>query len=329
VGTESPRTATRATDDFVTLLGVVVVAHSRADLAAGCIRTLPASLPRDRAIVVINDPAATDRTEVESLRDRATVVSPVERQGFGANLNLGMSMLPADVEYVLLVNDDVEFLDDAVQTLLETLRDDARAGVVGPTLRQVNGKSPPLQPQFPTALRAALNMTVLPLGPAWTPLSRRAGLIAPDDPAELARNGWVIGAAMAVRARAFRDVGGFDEDFFLYYEETDFCYRLREAGWRILWRPDAAVLHLHGGSTGSASLENLFFRSERLYFRKRLGRVRSGLLQAGLMSLFALSCLYNAACAVVHPKSIRRRSALLRERWGIRIFLRGRHRPPT
>jgi N-acetylglucosaminyl-diphospho-decaprenol L-rhamnosyltransferase len=317
------RPATTPATELLTQVGIVVVAHARADLAARCIQTLPSPVPCDRVVVVINDPAEVDPGEVEAVRERAVVVSPARRQGFGANLNLGVSRLPEEVEHLLLVNDDVEFLDGSVLKLLETLRDDARVGVVGPSLRQVHGKQPPLQPQFPTALRAALNMTVLPLGPAWAPLSRRAGVIAPDDPGELARKGWVIGAAMAVRMRAFREVGGFDEDFFLYYEETDFCYRVREAGWRIEWRSDAPVLHVHGSSTGDADLEDLFFQSERLYFRKRLGLLRAALLQAGLIALFTLSCAYNAACSVVRPGTRGRRLSLLRERWRLRLFWRG------
>jgi GT2 family glycosyltransferase len=307
-------------------LGAVIVAHKRADLARACVRTLPA-LARERIVVVINIPDHANPHDVAELSRAATVVSPARPQGYGANLNLGVSALPAEVSYILLVNDDVEFLEGSVPKLLETLRDDLRTGVVGPALRQSHGKQLPLQPQFPTALRAALNMAVLPLGPAWAPLSRRAGLIAPEEPAALASNGWVVGAAMAVRARAFREVGGFDEDFFLYYEETDFCYRVREAGWRITWRPDAPVLHLHGASTGSADLEDMFFQSERLYFRKRLGPLRAPLLQVGLVALFTLSCLYNAACCAVRPGSRQRRLSLLRERWRTRIFFRGRMRP--
>jgi len=318
---EPQRAAIPPADDPLFRVGVVVVAHARADLAAGCVRSLP-HIPRERVVVVVNDRTAVEPSELHALRESATVVFPEKPQGFAANLNLGVSRLPGGLDYVLLANDDVEFLDESVQKLVETLRADARAGVVGPAVRQVNGKQPPLQPQFPTVLRAALGMAVLPLGPAWDPLSRRAGLIAPDDPVERGRNGWVIGAAMAVRMRAFEDVAGFDEDFFLYYEETDFCYRLRQAGWRILWRPDAPVLHLQGASTAGSGAEDAFFRSERLYFRKRLGPFRSALLELALIVIFALSCVYNAGYALVRPTSGRQRLALLRERWRTRIFLR-------
>jgi GT2 family glycosyltransferase len=301
-------------------LGVVLVAHRRADLALKSIATLPA-LPRARCVAVINAPDLADAGELRSLSEVATVVSPERPQGYGANLNLGVRVLPREVKSLLLANDDVEYRPGTVAKLLETLREDPGVGIVGPAIRQLHGRQPPLQPQFPTRLAIALNMSVLPLGPAWDVLSRRAGLIPPDDPAERERNGWVIGAAMLVRTDAFHQVGGFDEDFFLYYEEIDFCYRLRETGWRIAWRADAPAEHLHAASTGGSHLPQVFFQSERLYYRKRLGRLRLALFEAGLVGIYAASWIYNVVLAVVRPATARRRLAMLRGRWATRMFL--------
>jgi GT2 family glycosyltransferase len=311
--------------DLEAQLGVVLVAHKRADLALECIQTLPV-LPRERIVVVINAPDLTNPRAVERLREHATVAFPDQRQGYGANLNLGVRLLPSSARYLLLANDDVRFAEGSVFKLLETLQDDSQVGIVGPAIRQLHGRQPPLQPQYPTRLAIALNMTVLPLGPAWDPLSRRAGLIPPEDPDERARNGWVIGAAMLARADAFAEVGGFDEDFFLYYEEIDFCYRLREAGWRVAWRADAPAEHEHAASTGGSHLSQIFFESERLYYRKRLGLVRLAFFEAGLVGIYVASWMYNLVLAAIRPSSAAHRFAMLRSRWSTRMFLRGRRR---
>jgi GT2 family glycosyltransferase len=301
-------------------LGVVIVAHARVDAAIRCIATLP-PLPPERIVVVVNAPARVPAEELDRVRGLATVVSPQHEQGYGANLNLGVRAL-APVRYLLLGNDDVEYAEGTVEKLVETLAADERVGIVGPAIRQQHGRQPPLQPQFPTRLAIALNMAVLPLGRAWQPLLRRAGTIAPENLEERGRNGWVVGAAMAVRAEAFAEVGGFDEDFFLYYEEVDFCWRVRAAGWRIAWRADAPADHVHAVSTGGTHLLDEFFAGERLYFRKRLGPARLALLDLGLIGITAASWAYNLGAAAVRPRSASARMDTLRERWRLRMFLR-------
>jgi N-acetylglucosaminyl-diphospho-decaprenol L-rhamnosyltransferase len=321
----SPGASPPSAAELVAELGVVLVAHARVDLALACIDTLP-RLPPERLVAVVNLPAAADPDGLAELGRRATVVSPDHAQGYGANLNLGVRALRLGVPYLLLANDDVEFGEGTVDKLLEPLDHDSRVGIVGPAITQVNGRQPPLQPQFPTRLAVALNTAVLPLGPAWQHLSRRAGLIAPADEDERARNGWVIGAAMLVRAEAFAAVGGFDEEFHLYYEEIDFCYRVRAAGWRIAWRADAPAVHVHASSTGGSHLARSLFASERLYFRKRHGAAALAVFEAALIGLYAVSWLYNVVVAVLRPTTARRRLDLLKARWGTRLFLRPRNR---
>ena len=300
-------------------VGAVVVAHARADLALRCIASLTPELEAPSIVAVVNAPALADQRDLERLRERSIVVSPASPQGFGANLNLGVAHLAACATMLLLLNDDVELVDGSMLRLVDTLDSDPGVAVVGPLVQQPTGKQPPLRPQFPTVVGACLRTTALPLGPLWDVLSRHSEMATARDPEP---NGWVLGAAMLVRAKAFHDVGGFDPDFFLYYEETDFCYRVRAGGWRMAWRDDAPVLHLHAGSTVGSDTAPLFFGSERLYYRKRLGRLRFALLELGLAAIFVADCIYNAAMAGLRPRTARRRLEQLRGIWSRRIFLR-------
>lgn len=301
--------------------GAVVVAHDRADLAQRCVATLRPDIPPDRIVVVVNVPELTDGAQLRALRSTAVVVSPARPQGYGANLNLGSRALPQGVDYWLLTNDDVEFPDGSLQSLLETLAADAEIGVVGPGFHDRNARATEAPVSDPSIRAFALySARLLPLGPLWRAFAQ------PVRPAEedLVTNGpeWLSGAAMLVRAAAFRHVEGFDEEFFLYYEETDFCARLRAAGWRLAHRPDVVVTHLGGESTRDR-YERAFLQSRRLYYRKRVGRGRLMVLEVLLLASFVVGAIYHTVAAVARPRSARRRVELLKTLWHRRLFLLG------
>jgi GT2 family glycosyltransferase len=146
--------------------------------------------------------------------------------------------------------------------------------------------------------------------------------VYPNAAEKIVSDGFIIGAAMLARARAYEGIGGFDEDFFLYFEEADFCFRLRAAGWKIGWVSDASVLHLGGSSTPDARYRLIGLQSRRLYLLKRLGRARLVALKWAQAIVFGLACAYNALAAIARPATARRRAAQLRERYEEqRIFL--------
>jgi N-acetylglucosaminyl-diphospho-decaprenol L-rhamnosyltransferase len=124
-----------------------------------------------------------------------------------------------------------------------------RAGLVGPRLRNPDGSLQRSVRGFPTPWRLATEYFFLrKLAPRSRALNAfYAGGFAHDEPREV---DWLMGACMLVRREAVDGVGPFDEEFFLFAEETDWCFRLREAGWRIWFCPEAEVVHVGGASHG-------------------------------------------------------------------------------
>jgi N-acetylglucosaminyl-diphospho-decaprenol L-rhamnosyltransferase len=280
-----------------------------------CLATLP-ELRADKIVVVLNAPDVVEPDALEQLRREVEVVSPPRRQGYGANLNLGVRHLPRDVEYMLLANDDLEFGAESLMKLVTKLDDHPLTAAVGPSLFDPEGRPQPGLVTVPSAMPIAVEFArLLPLGSVWPSLEHRARASA-----SAAR--WISGAAMLVRADAFRSVDGFDEAFFLYFEETDLCVRLHDAGWVVDWCEDAPVVHLGGGSTREDNWL-LFLQSRRLYLAKRIGRARLLALQVALAAVFAAGAVYNVAASVVRPATARRRRELLREVWRWRPFLLG------
>ena len=284
------------------------------------------SVRPENVVVVINAPAQVkDPNDVAALARQVTVVSPSEPQGYGANLNLGIRSLPPQLDFVLLSNDDVEFSHQWLPQVYGHFLASPRAGAVGFALRDAAGAPQASTSEFPTVLDALVRSVAYP---PWMKrfvqrvdgrlqktrrLARRMG--APESAVD-----WVVGAAMVVRRDAFLQIGGFDERFFLYFEETDLCDRLWTHGWFVLTATNASVVHLQGQSTGSAEYRAAFREARRTYLLKRLGLTRWLLLE--LLFPFALGLsLVTLVGALAKPSTFSDRVRAMRHSWSRRAFL--------
>lgn len=158
-------------------------------------------------------------------------------RGFARAANEGCRLSRG--RWLLLLNPDVtppeDFLDAALQHAERLAADDPRIGIVGFGLRHADGSRQHSCGPFPT-LTGTLARLLLPR-------ARRKYHVLPDDVAR--RVPWVTGCCLLVRADCFRALGGFDEDFFLYYEDVDLCRRARAAGWSVWYDPTLTVTHHH------------------------------------------------------------------------------------
>jgi N-acetylglucosaminyl-diphospho-decaprenol L-rhamnosyltransferase len=197
---------------------------------------------------VVVDHGSADGT-LDLVRERfphATIVEQ-ENRGLGAGWNAGMRV--AAGRYFLLLNADAWVVGDAVRALVAFADSRPEVGLVGPRLRNPDGSLQRSVRGFPTLWRLATEYYLLrKLAPRSHALNGfYAGGFGHDEPREV---DWVMGACMLVRRAAVDEVGPLDESFFLFSEETDWCYRLREAGWRVWFCPAAEVVHVGGASHG-------------------------------------------------------------------------------
>jgi GT2 family glycosyltransferase len=184
---------------------------------------------------------------VEAARRHGARVIEQENLGFGAGNNAGMRAAGGD--YYLLLNADAWVVGDAVERLVEFAEAHPEAAIVGPRLRNEDGTLQRSARGFPTLWRLATEYFFLrKLAPRSQLLNGfYAGGFDHDSVREV---DWLYGPALLVRRDAADAVGLFDESFFMFSEETDWCYRLRSAGWKILFFPGAEVVHVGGASHG-------------------------------------------------------------------------------
>jgi GT2 family glycosyltransferase len=221
---------------------VVVVTYDALPWIEQCL----ASVAGEQAVVVDN--GSRDGT-VDVVRERFPEVRVVESEnlGLGAGWNLGIR--ETDSRYVLLLNADAWLLEDALARLVDFADTRPRAAVVGPRLLNTDGTLQRSVRGFPTLWRLATEYLFLrKLAPRSSALN---GFYAGGfDHDEVREAEFVMGACMLVRREAIDEVGPLDEDFFLFSEETDWCYRFRQAGWEVVFFPGAECVHVGAGAHG-------------------------------------------------------------------------------
>jgi len=204
---------------------------------------------------IVVDHGSTDGTlDLVRTRFPEAVVVEQPNRGLGAGWNAGIARGSGD--YVLLLNADAWLVDDALARLVAFADSRPDAAYVGPRLLNPDGTVQRSVRAFPTVWRLATEYLFLrKLAPRSQALN--AFYASGFDHDEVREADWLMGACMLVRRAAIEQVGGLDERYFLFNEETDWCYRLRRAGWSVVFYPGAEAVHVGGATHGGR-----FFREQ-------------------------------------------------------------------
>ena len=231
---------------------VVVVTFNSATHIGPCI----ASIVRNGATPILVDNGSTDDTLAIARRQCADVrIIPTGRNiGYGKAMKLGFQQTSS--QFVVLSNPDVVYPPHSIAPLVEYLKKHPDAAIVGPQLMFPDGKwqrsygdLPGLWPGFKDAI--GIN-SIKNWARRWF-WPRKLERKPKDVP-------YVDGAVWVVRREAFTDLGGFDERFYFYGEESDLCARAHKSGWRTVFNPDVCVMHVRGGSSGQAGASERLMR---------------------------------------------------------------------
>jgi hypothetical protein len=307
----------------------VVINFNTKALLLRCVESLAGARERgeiDEIIVVDCDSTDGSAEAVEAAWPLIQLIR-VSNRGYGAGANAGMAA--ANGDSFLILNADTEVTPGAVARLAETLAKYPAVAVVGPRLVRPNGETQPSRRRFPTPLTPIFESTLIE--ERW-PANRWAHRYhmdeSPDDAVQSVD--WVVGAAMLVRRRAVEQAGGFDERFWMFCEETEWCHRFRRHGWRTLYDPSAAVLHHEGASTGQdIPRRQREFDSSRVELQRLLfGDFVAETVRAALMIGYAVMLVREGGKWLAgHRRPLR--AARLRSYWqALRSGLR-RQEPPT
>lgn len=269
-------------------LSVLIVNYNAEAVLRNCLDSLRRNTVHRPLDMVVVDNASCDGSVAMLAREfpEVRVIASGENLGFSRGNNVAIQA--ARGKYLLLLNNDTLVPLGAVDTMLRLMKERPDVGALGPLLRNADGSvqisygrmigfRAELVQKLLFALSARGNRLVRRY------LERRARRPANPD--------WVSGACIMLRADILREVGLLDENFFMYTEEVDLCHRIRGRGYRVLYTPEAEIVHLGGKSTESNSEKAaLEYRRSQLYFYlKHYGRGRVRLLKAYLLPKIALA----------------------------------------
>lgn len=239
---------------------IVVVTYNSGQHIDNLLRNIPAALGPQQGRVVVVDNGSVDDT-----RARVRLTSDVRliestNIGYAAGLNLGIRSCERST-YVLVVNPDCVLEPDSVSRLVEGLAQPG-VGICVPVVRDGRGRRVDSLRREPTLLRAVgLNSTGHPLVSEYVKGEEAYTQASEAD--------WALGAVMAFRRDLWDVLGGWDESFFLYAEETDFCLRARDRGWSTVLAPHANVTHFEGGSGRTPRTHSMLVVNRvRIYARR-------------------------------------------------------------
>jgi len=268
------------------LVSILIVNYRTYEELASCLDSLRPFLADDLEVIVVDH--ASDPVAAAHLVRRfpwIQLIAVNSNPGFAAGVNL--CARAAAGRHFLLLNPDCVVDGDVAHALAAWLEQHVRVAAAGGLVRQPDGSIQASARRFPNlttgfAGRTSWLSRVWPANP-WT----RRNLLAREDQRDPVEVDWVSGACMMVRRDAFEHVGGMDEQFFLYWEDADLCFRLRRAGWLTVYNPAVGITHFTGHSSALARKQSLiaFHRSAFRYFFKhggRLSRLVSPLVFLGL-----------------------------------------------
>ncbi len=226
--------------------------------------------------ILVVDNASPDRSVVDLKREFPDVqwVLLDENRGFGSANNVAIEK--ASGEFILLLNPDTELVMNAGAAFVHFMRDpmNANVAVCGAHLFTGTGKGTPSYGNFPSLLQSISSCGFYLLYPNYYRQKLDTGVN--NTVMHTREVDFVSGAAMCIRKKVLTHTGAFDTDFFLYFEETELCKRIRKAGHSIVLIPSIRILHHEGGSSSDQRFNAFGFyhfeRSRRLYYRKVFGK---------------------------------------------------------
>ena len=222
-----------------------------------------------------------DYIDKNSLSEVVSVIPSERNGGFSAGNNLGINA--CDSEFILLLNSDTIVRPLAIGLLVKTLIDNPMAGMASPSLEWEDGSPQESCFRFHRPISELIRSACT--GPITKLLKRYDVPIAVSD--KISRPEWTSFACVLVRREVFDQIGLLDEEYFMYFEDVDFCQRARVHGWDIIHNPDARMVHLGSGSSGIKDkaaqrkrMPRYLYESRTRYYYKYFGR--GGLLAANL-----------------------------------------------
>jgi GT2 family glycosyltransferase len=292
-------------------LSIVIVNWNVKDLLHNCLQSLLDACqvsPNLTTEIIVVDSASVDGSPqmVRGEFPQVRLIASDKNLGYAGGNNTGAAA--ARGRYIFLLNPDTVVQSNTLTQMVNYMDTHPEVGALGPQLLWPDGTVQSSRRRFPTLGSLFWESTLLG---QWFPQNRHARRyhVADHPSGQIQKVDWVVGAAILLRRETWRQVGPIEEDFFMYFEETDWCHRAVEAGWETHYLPDARIIHYEGKSSEQvvAARTLRFQRSKLRYTRKYFGPGWVLALRLFLWATFAFQWAEETAKWLVgHRRDLRR-----------------------
>jgi len=259
-------------------LSIVLVNYNGAEFLYECLNSINRFVGYGDIEVVIVDNSSNDGSIqiIEENYSSFKLIRSRSNLGFGKANNLGVTY--SQGEYLLFLNTDTILRENSPKVLLDYLLKNKDVGVVSSRITFENGscqlscgKLPNLIVEFFDKIKYGLN----------NKFPQVFSRFYDKQCSTVKKVGWVTGACMMMHRDIFEQLGGFDENFFMYFEDKDICKRVKELGYKVVYYPKTSIIHLLGGSShGVKKSVNRYYRESQLYYyQKHLGKFQTAILK--------------------------------------------------
>jgi GT2 family glycosyltransferase len=254
------------------MLDIIIVNYNSTDFLINCLNSIRESLNGVRADIFVQDNASTDGIErVQKVFPSVNFNCNKRNVGFAAGVNQVISK--GKNPYVMLLNPDTYVTDKFFNISMDFIRKNPRVGIVGPKVIEKDGRLQNSARSFPTLLTCAFGRSSF-LSRCFPQniISRKNLLSIDSDGQSPMEVDWVSGACMLINRKAIESVGLLDERFFLYWEDADWCRRMWQNGWKVIYFPKATIYHYSGASSRKKLVPSIleFHKSAYKLFEKYL-----------------------------------------------------------
>lgn len=246
-------------------LSIIIVAYNSENFIEKCVKSLLKNLPSSSEVIIIDNNSSDGTVKrLKNFLPKILLIESDRNLGFGKANNLAAKK--AKGEYLFFLNPDTEVLQPIFDELVEFYEGEKDAGIVSPKLVQMDGRVQESVKRLPTIL-GAVREYILGIPHAYSQYAPQT-----NKPLEVES---VYGAAMLIKKDLFQEVNGFDEKFFLYYEDVDLCKRIKTLGKKIYYYPNVLIKHM----VGATKSEQNRYRLNKDSFNKYHGFFEAFILQ--------------------------------------------------
>lgn len=277
-------------------ISVIIVTWNSEKWIKRCLDSILATSGDLQIEIIVVDNFSKDKT-LEILKPYSSQIKLVQNSsnlGYARGCNQGLKM--AQGNYVLLLNPDTEIKENSLQKMLDFMEKNSDVGALGPQLLDFDGEIQPSCRSFPNY--KLLLWEFLGLSRLF-PKSKIYGAwkMGDFDFKSTREVEQPMGSALFLRKKVIDQIGLMDERFFLFYNDVDFCYRIKNAGWKIYFYPEAQIFHSKGASTGQVKIKKIIL-SHWGHFRY-LKKYHSSGLKTILLLPFGLGLFFSSLLRII------------------------------